>query len=281
MDPKLSFEKLTNNNFFTWKYRMEMLLKKEGLWKVMDGIAPTETAALVTWNEKDEKAVAIIGLSVQDNQLQHIRNAKTAKESWKALKDFHEQNTLVNTTTLMRKLWDLKLTDDTNPQTHIETMTNLLQKLVDLGEPDLTEKWKTAILLSSLPDSYHTLVTALEARDPKDLKLTLVQSKVVDEFMRRNSQSNEDERVMKIQHNKPQKSCLYCKKKNHLIKDCLKLKNKNRSSVKDETKVNAIHEQNSSSESIFSLDESFCKSIKVANQCINGIESLDIEISMQ
>lgn len=89
----------------------------------------------------------------------------------------------------MRKLWDLKLTDDTNPQIHIEMMTNLLQKLVDLGEPDLTEKWKTAILLSSLPDSYHTLVTAHEARDPKDLKFALVQSKVVDEFTRPNSQS--------------------------------------------------------------------------------------------
>lgn len=190
MDSKLSFEKLSNENYFTWKYRMEMLLKKEMVWRTLSETQPaaTETTARATWLEKDEKAMALIGLSVMDNQLQHIRNSKTAKESWDSLKSFHEQKTLVNKTTLMRKLWDLKLTEDTTPQTHIQEMTNILQKLVDIGEPDLTENWKTSILLSSLPESYHTLVTALEARDPDKLTFTLVQSKVIDEFTRRHSQ---------------------------------------------------------------------------------------------
>lgn len=92
-------------------------------------------STFLKWIERDQKAMAIIGLSVNDNQLQHIRNAKSAKESWEALKDFHEQKTLVNTTTLMRRLWDLKLTEDVNPQPHIQEMTNLLQtsaKLISL-----------------------------------------------------------------------------------------------------------------------------------------------------
>lgn len=152
MDPKLNFEKLGNENYFTWKYRMEMLLKKEGVWRILSEDRPSNLvpATLSTWIDKDEKAMALIGLSVLDNQLQHIRKAMSAKESWKALQDFHEQKTLVNTTTLMRKLWDLKLIEDMNPQFHIQEMTNLLQKLTDLGEPDLSEKWKVAILLSSL-----------------------------------------------------------------------------------------------------------------------------------
>lgn len=228
MDTKLSIEKLDNGNYFTWKYRIEMLLKKEGLWKILSQSRPAATAPateLNSWLEKDEKAMAIIGLSVMDNQLQHIRNMTSAMDSWKALQNFHEQKTLVNTTTLMRNLWDLKLNEDMNPQSHIQEMTNILQKLVDLGEPDLTDKWKTAILLSSLPDCYHTLVTALEARDSSQLTFALVQSKVLDEFKRRNLHTNGDNQVLKIQQKGTDtKYCYYCNEPNHLMRNCWKFK---------------------------------------------------------
>lgn len=298
MDNKLTFEKLNNDNYFTWKYRMEMLLKKESVWKAISDAtsASSTTTSDPNWIEKDKKAMALIGLSVMDNQLQHIRNSKTAKESWESLKSFHGQKTLVTTTTLMRKLWDLKLTEDVNNQSHIQEITNILQKLVDLGEPDLTEKWK--ILLSSLPDSYHMLVTALEARNPNNLTFTLVQTKVIDEFTRKTTQSNKDDQVLKIQKEKSSDLfCAYCKKRNHAIADCRKLKKKNKSSkpiVAKESSVNAIHHNNSDNESLFgiyknqsehsildsgatshatnrkdlftSLDESIRSNIKVANR---------------
>lgn len=227
MDTKIHMDKLSNENYFTWKYRMEMLLKKEGIWKTITGTRPTATSStLEKWLEMDEKATALIGLSVHDNQLQHIRNETTAKGSWEALKRYREQGTLVNTTTLMRKLWDLKLKEDENPQMHIQEMTSLLQKLVDSGEPDLTEKWKIAILLSSLSETYHTLVTALEARDQKDLTFTLIQTKVIDEYMRRNSNKNEsDEQVLKIsERGRTRKYCYYCNEPNHLMRNCWKFK---------------------------------------------------------
>lgn len=303
---------------------MEMLLKKEGVWKAISESPPTTITTVKStttasanssevsselssaqpinnsaWQEKDEKAMALIGLAVMDNQLQHIRNAKTAKESWNSLKAFHEQKTLVNTTTLMRKLWDLKLTEEANPQSHIQEINIILQKLVDLGEPDLTEKWKTAILLSSLPESYHTLVTALEARDPDKLTFALVQSKVIDEFSRKISSSNNDDQVFKIQQQKPSESfCVYCKRKNHVIADCRKLQKRNKhlkNKKTKEPKVNTIHQENSSDDdSLFAihenqftqsildsgatthatnrkelfsfLDENFTSSIKVANK---------------
>lgn len=203
MDTKLSIEKLDNGNYFTWKYRIEMLLKKEGLWKILSQSRPAATAPateLNSWLEKDEKAMAIIGLSVMDNQLQHIRNMTSAMDSWKALQNFHEQKTLVNTTTLMRNLWDLKLNEDMNPQSHIQEMTNILQKLVDL-------------------------VTALEARDSSQLTFALVQSKVLDEFKRRNLHTNGDNQVLKIQQKGTDtKYCYYCNEPNHLMRNCWKFK---------------------------------------------------------
>lgn len=248
MDTKISMGKLSNENYFTWKYKMEMLLKKEGVWRVIikEKPAPTSSnsALIEKWEENDEKAMALIGLSVQDNQLQNIRNAKSAKESWTSLKNFHEQGTLVNTTSLMRKLWDMKLEKNKDPQPHIQNMSETLQKLVDLGEDDLTEKWKIAILLSSLPDDYHTLVTALEARDTKELTLTLVQTKIIDEYMRKNCRNSSDlngdfDQVMKVDsREKKQLFCYYCKKPNHKMNQCRKFKE----AQKSDNKVNTVNE---------------------------------------
>lgn len=111
----------------------------------------------------------------------------------------------------MRSLWTLKLSESRDPQNHIEKMQNIQQKIVDLGEPDLGERWKIGILLSSLPDSYQTLRTALETRDSKDLKLSLVQTIVMEEYNRRNpftSAYNNEEKVLKV--GKSDRKPLFC-----------------------------------------------------------------------
>lgn len=228
MDSKLTKTKLNDENYFNWKFRMEMFLRKEGVWIAISTDKPAVTSTLTSsnstaiakWEEADEKARSWIGLSVEEGQLGHIRNQKTAKESWKALKTYHEKSTLVNKTTIMRNLCGMKLSESKEPTVHIESMTNLFQKLVNLGEKDLSERWKTVILLSSLPATYNTLITALEARSDDDLSFDLVQSKIQDDFMRRNTTSEkeaEDEKLLKIgkAQSKPgekeKKFCYFCK----------------------------------------------------------------------
>ena len=81
---------------------MVMLLRKECAWYAISENRPTlstppttsENVKLQKWIEADEKARALIGLSVSDSQLPQIRNQTSAKESWDALKKFHEQDTL-------------------------------------------------------------------------------------------------------------------------------------------------------------------------------------------
>lgn len=142
-----------------------------------------------------------IGLSVEDSQLRHIRSKKTAKEMWAVLKEHHEKDTLGNKVSLMRKICRMKMPEKGNIETHLNEMTNLFLKLNDFGD-NLTESGTVAIVLSSLPPSYDTLITALEARPEGDLTMSYIQTKLISEYTRRKGDSpemNDSDSILKTQ----------------------------------------------------------------------------------
>lgn len=229
MAEKFSFAKLDNENYFVWKYRMELLLTKENLWSVINEEKPDpETAA---WTKKDGEARAYIGLLVCDNQLNYVRKATSARNAWDNLKNYHEKSTLSNKVTLMRAICNLKLEENGNVVSHVNAMTELFEKLGALGDR-ISDDWVVAMLLSSLPKSYDTLITALETRPEGDLTLSLVQSKLLEEYRKRSIRTEEKttESVLKTTHTavKPKVSqsleCFFCKRKGHMKRDCKKFK---------------------------------------------------------
>lgn len=158
-----NIEKLNNRNYFNWKYRMELLLIKEDLWEVIGtNNIPTGERALLRWQKKDNKARAFIGLAAEDSQLVHVRGKKTAAETWEALREVHEKHTLVNKIHLIKRISSLRMKEDGNMENHINEISNLFQRLLDLGDTQLSDEWKVGFLLASLPQNYSTL--ALEVR---------------------------------------------------------------------------------------------------------------------
>lgn len=154
MDLKLSITKLNNENYFVWKYRMELLLIKEGAWSVVNEAKPEIATQSAEWEKRDNTARALIGLSVEDDQLIHVRTKTTAKEVWEDLKEYHERSTLSNQAHLMRKICSTKLDENGNMNEHLNNLSSLFQKLVDLGGANaVTGGWKVAIITSSLPRS--------------------------------------------------------------------------------------------------------------------------------
>ena len=226
--------KLNNHNYQTWKFKIELLLTKEDLWDTIseDSPNPTNTA----WQLKDRKARATIGLLVEDNQLNLIRKLTTAKETWDALKKYHEKSTLSNKVNLLKKLCGLKLTETGNMEQHLAKMEDLIDQLSSLGE-SFAEHLTVAIFLSSLPDSYGTLITALETRPEEDLTQELVKNKLLEEYKRRTEMTtsvteHQEQQAMNVhatRENQPNVStrrstltCFFCKKPNHIKKDCRK-----------------------------------------------------------
>ena len=58
----------------------------------------------------------------------------------------------------------MEMTKDTSMEAHIKTMKELTDRLPAINAP-IAEEDQVITLLGSLPPSYSTLVTALEARD--------------------------------------------------------------------------------------------------------------------
>lgn len=99
---RFSLQKLNNGNYPSWRFKVELLLVREDLWRyVTPGLKP-ETEAVAVWNAGDAKARAIIGLLIEDNQHALIRPSKTAKEAWTALQNHHQKVDLTSKVSLLR-----------------------------------------------------------------------------------------------------------------------------------------------------------------------------------
>lgn len=59
---------------------------------------------------------------------------------------------------------------------HSNWMTTMFQKIDDLSEEKLSEKWMVGILFGQLPRSYDTIVTALSTTKEDDISLKFVQA---------------------------------------------------------------------------------------------------------
>lgn len=242
-----SFAKLNGSNYDNWSFRMKLLLVKEGSWTAVKDKKPEpETTA---WKSKDDQALATIGLAVEDNQLVHIRKAKSAAEAWENLEKFHVKKTLTTKVSVMRKICRLRLEKNGDMEAHISTLTELFEKLNDLQPKNvLDDQWLVSILLSSLPEEYETLVTALEARPEEDLTLNLVKGKLIDEWQKRESRSKMDdgtESALQVGSKADSDRCFFCKKSGHLKANCEKFKawkaeKKKHSKVTKQQKVNSV-----------------------------------------
>lgn len=254
-DFKVTIAKLNNSNYQVWKYKLELLLMKEGLWDVVKLNRPKDPDDV--WFSKDGKARATIGLLVEDNQLGHIKKCSTAKEMWNTLQGYHQKSTLSNKVSLLKRLCSLKLSEGDDIEEHINSMSNLIDQLSALGEI-LAEQLTVALLLSSLPESYSTLITALETRPEKDLTQELVKNKLIEEYKRRKEMKGvshqKDEKAFKANYetSKYQKdnkgrACYFCKKIGHEKINCRKYKiwkEKNLNNEKKFHKVNNVNQWN-------------------------------------
>jgi hypothetical protein len=162
-----AIEKFSGHNFHLWKFKMQMLLEERDLWDIVTGEESEpeskEGKAHQAWCKRSRKALATLCLNLADNQLSHIRSAKTPQEAWKKLGDIHETKSLVNRLFLRRQFFTAKMEDDEGMLLYITRVKTMAEKLEDMGA-GVKEEDIVMTVLSGLPEDYNGLILALESR---------------------------------------------------------------------------------------------------------------------
>jgi len=85
--------KLNGKNYQNWKFAVTYALKAAELWEIVSGdkARPTDdkVAELKAWIQSDVEASALIVPLVEDKQVSHLVNCKTAGEMWNKLTEIH------------------------------------------------------------------------------------------------------------------------------------------------------------------------------------------------
>ena len=214
-------DKLTNNNFSTWKFRVEMVLKARKLWKYVE----TEAGATVKEKEEEQEALSQIALTVSDGVIGHIRNAKTARQAWRKICSVFEQKGLSSQVFLLRKLLNVKLDDGESMQSHINKIRELSDQLEAIGDP-VRDRQLAIITLCSLPERYNSVVTSLESRPPEDITFDMIAGRLLAEEERQKesdpgTRSGESAFYSgRFPRKRPPPKCTRCGRVGHMEKNC-------------------------------------------------------------
>ena len=234
---------LNGRNYGTWKVQAKMALLRDGLWGIVQGTeaAPGEAVALAKFNVRRDRALAILGLSVDPALLYLMDGIDDPKEAWKKLHDQYCKKTWANKLELRKKLHYLRLSEGGSVQDHIKEMTEVFQSLAEMDSP-LTEEDKVVYLLASLPDSFSVLVTALEA-SPDVPTMDVVTERLLhlERKMNERSGGGMDEKALAVKSKNAKKraTCHHCGKLGHYKRDCWKLAADRRTKSQKESKHEA------------------------------------------
>lgn len=215
-------EKLNALNYDSWKVLMKSALIYNGLWKYVQVVKPEGNPA--DWSdEKEQKALAFIILSVEKELLVHIRNAESANDAWKILDKIFNGATPSRKVSLYKKLIQLKCDENDEIAEHITKFVSIVDQLLSLGIK-FDDEITAIVLLGSLPTSFENFVIAIETRDELP-KLELLKSKIIEESDRQKQTGKSTaEAVLQIKtHNNrvaKQLICYNCNKPGHISRNC-------------------------------------------------------------
>ena len=198
---KPSFPQLNGKNYPTWKVQCKMALMKDGLWNIVDGteLRPLNERQLLNYMERRNKALATIVLGVETNLLYLLGDPEDPEIVWKKLASQFQKSSWANKLCLRGKLHHMKLKKDEPIQPHIKSMIETFEELAVIGYP-IEEEDKVVHLLTSLPETFDMLVTALEASTDVP-KLDVVTERLIHEERKIKEKSRENKKLSNMDGN--------------------------------------------------------------------------------
>jgi len=185
LDP-ISFEpKLDYDNYSIWSFKIEIILKSRGLWRLVDGseAKPTDADALERWEMRDASARLQFLVNIRDRWVWIFKQATTAREIWTALQEHFRPESQFKKSLAMRRFTSARLHEDGDVPEHIQRMGELWQDV--LAAKAYTSRDADAFfvttLLDSLPPSWSVFVATWKVMpDPSKISCATVIGHILD-----------------------------------------------------------------------------------------------------
>ncbi|UYV76603.1 hypothetical protein LAZ67_14001429 [Cordylochernes scorpioides] len=242
MSSLYQIEKLNKQNFETWRLQMQMILVHSDLWIYVNeaNIKPEPgNQEFTNWQNKDQKALATIVLSLNPSELVHVKNCKTAEEAWKKIEEVYRPKGPATRVSLTKRLIQMKMRPNDDLKDYLSKFTSLVDNLGEIGA-QVPEDFLVILLLCSLPESYEGFRTAIETRDELP-KLETLKVKIIEEDQRQREMEGTSSGEQNAFFGNPERkttnstkpptrkefkfNCHYCGKKGHKAADCWSKRN--------------------------------------------------------
>lgn len=231
-------DKLTSTNYSTWKFKLKHLLIAKDLYDYCDGTIaePADGAnedVKKAYTTGNRKALSHIVLTVSDELIYLITECESPKAAWDKLSSHFERDTLANRIYLKKQYFRAVMKDGESIEKHLKHMKDIVNKLAAIKAP-VSEEDQVVTLLGSMPTSYSTVVTALEAQQPETLTLEFVQNALLNEEQKRGGQrgpgipggssgrtsASSDTALFADRESKSERRCYNCNSSDHMIRNC-------------------------------------------------------------
>lgn len=215
-------------NWSTWKFAVQTFLELEDLWEVVkptpnaDGTLPVADAL------KDRRARAKIILLLDPVNYVHVREAKSARDTWSKLEAAFEDSGLTRKVGLLRKLITTSLATSNSMETFVNDIIATAHQLRGIGF-EITDEWIGTLLLAGLPEEYRPMIMAL-VNSGAAITGDVIKTKLLQEIRVPTSgaafASNKHGRKPIKQSEKPNPSsskgpkCRRCHKFGHIAREC-------------------------------------------------------------
>ena len=126
-------------------------LYQKDLHEPLTGVKP-ESMTKEKWKLKDRQVLGLIRLTLSRNVAFNIVKEKSTSGLLKALSNMYEKPSAMNTVYLMRKLFNLQMSENGSVFDHINEFNMIMSQLNSL-DFNFKDEIKALILMSSLPES--------------------------------------------------------------------------------------------------------------------------------
>lgn len=214
-------EKLGDKNYPIWSLKMKLHLIR----KQCSGAIEAGQAVDAAMNAK---AMAEIGLHLNDENLLAVKSYNTALQMWTHLQGAYMSRTAARRTDLNRERANLKKGRDEPVQKYIGRARNILSDLTAIGDPTREIDMATSVLAGIHEKRFETVVTMLETGPETGLTLDNIQKQLlhIEQKTEQSSESDEANAFAAIKKFEKKKGgghdrkCYNCGKTGHIAAKC-------------------------------------------------------------